>query len=121
MAWSSLFSPILLLLLATLTNKDLSLHSAFKDIDSWGVFSLFFQVYATTLFAYWVWNNLLKKYLISTVAPISLLVPIFGFLGSVILFDEVLTPVKIISSGIILLGLGLFVLSGKLSKQDITI
>jgi len=121
MAWSSLFSPILLLLLATLTNKDLSLHSAFKDIDSWGVFSLFFQVYATTLFAYWVWNNLLKKYPISTVAPISLLVPIFGFLGSVILFDEVLTPVKIISSGIILLGFGLFVLSGKLSKQDITI
>lgn len=122
MAWSSLFSPIPLLLLAMLTNNELSLFSAFKNIDSWGIFSLLFQVYITTLFAYWIWNNLLKKYPISTVAPISLLVPIFGFLGSFILFEETLTPTKLLSSGIILLGLGLFVLSGKLiRKQDVKI
>ena len=117
MAWSSLFSPIPLLLLAYTTNADLSLVVAVKKIDSWGLFSLLFQVYITTLFAYWIWNNLLKKYPISTVAPVALLVPIFGFLGSVVLFDEVLTPVKLISSGIILLGLALFVLSGKLIKK----
>jgi len=113
MAWSSLFSPIPLLLLAYFLNDDFKLLSSLAEIDALGIFSILFQVYATTLFAYWIWNMLIKKYPISTVAPVALLVPIFGFLGAVILFNEVLTPIKLISSGLILAGLALFVLSGK--------
>ena len=116
MAWASLFPPIPLLFLAYLTNDDLSLVSALKEIDSWGVFSILFQVYATTLFAYWLWNNLLKKYPISTVAPVSLLVPVFGFFGSVVIFHEELTGIKLLSSGLILLGLVLFVLSNRIKR-----
>jgi len=116
MAWSSLFAPIPLLVLAVLTNENLTLASAFSSIDGWGVFSISFQVYITTLFAYWVWNNLLKKYPISTVAPISLLVPVFGFIGSAVIFHEELTAIKLLSSGLILLGLVIFVLSNRVKK-----
>ena len=118
MAWSSLFSPIPLLLLAFLTDKHFSLNSALNSIDSWAVFSILFQVYITTLFAYWIWNNLIKKYPISTVAPVALLVPVFGFIGSAIIFNETLTRVKLISSGLILLGLVLFVVSNRIKKRD---
>ncbi|MEE9445462.1 MAG: EamA family transporter [Cocleimonas sp.] len=117
MAWSSLFSPIPLLLLAFLSDSQFSLHSALSRIDSWAIFSILFQVYITTLFAYWVWNNLLKKYPISTVAPISLLVPIFGFMGSAVIFNEALTAIKLVSSGLILLGLVIFVLRNNASTQ----
>jgi len=117
MAWSSLFSPIPLLLLAFLTNEQFSLTTALSSIDSWAIFSILFQVYITTLFAYWVWNKLLKKYPISTVAPISLLVPVFGFLGSAIIFNETLTAVKLVSSGLILLGLIIFVISNRNNSQ----
>ncbi len=117
MAWSSLFSPIPLLLLAEFTNKQFSLVSALASIDAWAVFSILFQVYITTLFAYWVWNNLLKKYPISTVAPISLLVPVFGFIGSAVIFNEELTAIKLISSGLILLGLIVFVVSNRAKSK----
>ena len=117
MAWSSLFSPIPLLLLAEFTNKQFSLISALASIDAWAVFSILFQVYITTLFAYWVWNNLLKKYPISTVAPTSLLVPVFGFIGSAVIFNEELTAIKLISSGLILLGLIVFVVSNRAKSK----
>jgi O-acetylserine/cysteine efflux transporter len=57
------------------------------------------------LFGYWVWNSLLKQYPVSTVAPLSLLVPIFGMLGSVVIFDESLSPMKIVAVGLIVSGL----------------
>ncbi len=110
-AWSSLFSPIPLLLIAMATNDEFSLVSALSHIDFYGVFSILFQVYITTLLGYWIWIGLLKKYPISTVAPISLLVPIFGFAGAVILFEEPITSMKLVSFGLILAGLVLFVFS----------
>ncbi len=117
MAWSSLFSPLPLLLLAELTDKQFSLITALKGIDGWAIFSILFQVYITTLFAYWVWNNLLKKYPISTVAPTSLLVPVFGFIASVVIFNEEISVIKLSSSGLILLGLVIFVMSARLKGK----
>ena len=115
--WSSLFSPIPLIIIAYLTNDAFSLVLAVNSIDSLGWFSILFQVYVTTLFGYWVWIGLLKEYLISTVAPISLLVPVFGFIGSIVLFSEQVTLMKLVSSGLILLGLILFVFNKKLQRS----
>lgn len=59
-----------------------------------------------TLFGYWVWNSLLKRYPVSTVAPLSLLVPVFGLLGSVMIFNESLSLNKIVAVVLIVSGLG---------------
>ncbi|WP_445381005.1 EamA family transporter [Pseudomonas baetica] len=67
--------------------------------------SILFQVYPNTLFAYWIWNSLLKTYPVSTVAPLSLLVPIFGMLGSVLIFDESVSVNKVLAVVLIVLGL----------------
>jgi O-acetylserine/cysteine efflux transporter len=59
----------------------------------------------------------------ATVAPLSLLVPVFGLLGSVIIFNESLSVNKIVAVVLIVsgLGVGLYeqrVLSAVLKRSD---
>jgi len=117
MIWSSLFSPIPLLLLAYITQGQEVFSSFLTNIDSKAIFSILFQVYPTTLFGYWVWNTLINKYDISKVAPLSLLVPIFGLLGSYIIFNEEMSIGKIIACMFIIGGLLVNTFGHKLQKQ----
>ena len=105
MVWSSLFSPIPLMLLAYLTQGQDVFSNFLTNIDGKAVFSILFQAYPTTLFGYWVWNTLINKYDISKVAPLSLLVPIFGLLGSYVIFSEAMSMGKIIACALIVGGL----------------
>jgi len=86
--WASVFAPIPLFLLGYLTQGEVVYTDFFLNIDSVAIFSILFQVYPTTLFGYWVWNSLLHKYPASNVAPITLLVPIFGMIGSSLFFGK---------------------------------
>jgi O-acetylserine/cysteine efflux transporter len=115
--WSSLFSPIPLFLLGFATQEQHSLIQSILHIDRNAVLSILFQVYPTTLFGYWVWNSLLKKYPASTVAPLSLLVPIFGLLGSVMLFDEALGLTKITACLLIVSGLLVSVMGDRIFRS----
>jgi O-acetylserine/cysteine efflux transporter len=56
------------------------------------------------MFGYGCWAWLLARYPAATVAPLSLLVPVFGFAASALLLGEPLEPWK--------LGAGLLVMSG---------
>ena len=114
--WSSLFSPIPLFLLAYLTQDQNILVDFIGSLDKKAIFSILFQVYPTTLFGYWVWNSLIDKYQVSRVAPLSLLVPIFGLLGSFIIFNEVVGFEKIIACALIFGGLLISTFSNKLKQ-----
>lgn len=103
--YSSIFSPIPLFLLAYLTQGDVVFINFFENLDGRAIFSILFQVYPTTLMGYWVWNSLLHKYPASSVAPLSLLVPIFGLLGSYFVFNEPIGSLKIIACALIVSGL----------------
>ncbi|MBX8473551.1 EamA family transporter [Pseudomonas cichorii] len=105
LVWSSAFSPIPLFLLDYLVNGTSGYSALVNQIDHRAVLSILFQVYPNTLFGYWVWNSLLKQYPVSTVAPLSLLVPIFGMLGSAVIFGESLSPMKIVAVVLIVSGL----------------
>ncbi|MFJ3372925.1 EamA family transporter [Pseudomonas sp. NPDC086251] len=106
LVWSSAFSPIPLFLLDYAVNGADGYRALASQLDYQAVLSILFQVYPNTLFGYWVWNSLLKQYPVSTVAPLSLLVPIFGMLGSVVIFNESLTVSKIVAVLLIVSGLG---------------
>lgn len=114
--WSSLFSPLPLFLLAYLTQEQSIFIDFFSSLDEKALFSIIFQVYPTTLFGYWIWNLLIKKYDVSKVAPLSLLVPIFGFLGSFIIFNESLGSGKVIACVLIVSGLLVSTFSNKLKQ-----
>lgn len=103
--WSTLFPPIPLFLLAYFMQGDIVFINFFENIDTNAIISIVFQVYPTTILGYWVWNSLLTKYPVSIVSPLSLLIPIFGLLGSFVLFNEEIGIYKIVASLIILLGL----------------
>lgn len=105
LVWSSLFSPLPLFAIAWLQHGAAVYAATFAHFDGKAVFSILFQVYPTTLFGYGVWNLLLRKYPVSTVAPLSLLVPIFGMLGSALIFGEPIGPLKLLATALIVLGL----------------
>jgi O-acetylserine/cysteine efflux transporter len=105
MVWSSLFSPIPLFLIAYLQHGPAIYVQTLALTDNVAIFSILFQAYPTTLIGYWVWNSLLKTYPVSAVAPLSLLVPVFGLLGSALIFSEQIGLTKGVAAGLIILGL----------------
>ena len=105
MVWSSLVAPLPLLLLSYGFAGPARMAQSLASIDGTAIFSILFQVYPTTLLGYAVWNGLLKKYPVSTVAPLTLFVPVFGMLGSVLLFGETLPGYKWLAMACILAGL----------------
>jgi len=106
LVWSSAFSPIPLFALDYAVNGSTGYRELVNQLDYISVLSILFQVYPNTLFGYWVWNSLLKRYPVSTVAPLSLLVPVFGLFGSAMIFDEEVSLNKIVAVSLIVSGLG---------------
>lgn len=103
--WGMLFAPLPLFALALLQSGSEQLLTLNTLLNSSVIFSVLFQAYPVTLFGYWVWNHLLVKYPLSTVAPLSLLVPIFGLLGSAIFYQERIGSVKGIACLLVITGL----------------
>lgn len=116
LVWSSAFSPIPLFLLGWLVNGGSGFSLLFSHMDARAVLSILFQVYPNTLFAYWVWNSLLKQYPVSTVAPLSLLVPVFGILGSMVIFGESITLTKVVALLLIISGLAVGLYGQRLKR-----
>jgi O-acetylserine/cysteine efflux transporter len=103
--WASLFAmPGLLLASLLLEGPSRILQSV--STSSWVIWpTLVWQSAANTLFGYTVWAWLLARYPAATVAPMSLLVPVFGMGASVLVLFEPLPAWKIIACLLIMAGL----------------
>lgn len=105
--WSSLFVPVPILILSFVYTLfyglELTTLVQLPNIKGW--ISIVFQALVVTLFGYAVWTQLISKHGLSMVVPYSLLVPISGLLFGWLLYDEVLTNVELIGSGLVLIGL----------------
>lgn len=102
--WSSLCSlPALFVMTVMIKGMQsfIDLPSQ-MNINAW--FSVLFQAYITTILGYMIWNNLMKKYPVSLVAPLSLCVPISGILASYLLLNEVMNGAKFVSILIVRFG-----------------
>jgi len=118
--WGMLFAPLPLLLLAVITQGFEVVTGLPGEFNQMALYSVLFQAYPTTLFGYWLWNKMIMKYTISAVAPMTLLVPVFGILGGYWLYDEVVLLSQLVAAILILSGLlmGQMELSRfKLAKQ----
>ena len=109
--WSSLFAPLPIFFLAFLFSKSGGLDDVTLALNPTSIFSIIFQAYVTTLFGYYAWNKLLKKYPLSLMAPINLLVSIFGLIGSIIFFNEAIGLYKSLAFALIIVGISLPFLS----------
>jgi O-acetylserine/cysteine efflux transporter len=59
----------------------------------------------STLLGYGLWTRLLQRYAASTVAPLSLLVPVIGLLSAMLLLGELPTGLQWLGTAAVLLGM----------------
>ncbi|MBJ7555883.1 EamA family transporter [Marinomonas spartinae] len=103
--WAMMFAPLPLLVLAMLSHGVQAVTLLPERFNGWALFSIVFQAYPTTLLGYWFWNKMMMTYSMSSVAPMTLLVPVFGILGGYWFYGEVVSFNEVMAAGFILLGL----------------
>jgi len=114
MVWSSLFAvPPLLALSWWLEGPALMVSSLrAASVGVWA--SVLWQAIGNSLYGYGVWNWLLARHPAATVAPLALLVPVFGMGASTALLGEPLPPWKLGAGALVMGGLAVIVLWPKL-------
>jgi len=105
MVWSSLIPPLPLLALSLLVSGPRQVAHDLMNFTWSGAAAVLYIVYPTTLFGFSVWNHLLRSYKTSLVAPLTLLVPVFGMLSSMLIFHEDLTVRKSAAIALVIAGL----------------
>lgn len=110
MVWSSLFAvPPLLALSWWLEGPALIADSlTAASVGVWA--SVLWQAIGNSLYGYGVWNWLLARHPAATVAPLALLVPVFGMGASTALLGEPLPPWKLGAGALVMGGLAVIVL-----------
>lgn len=100
LVWSSLVPPLPLFSLSAIFERG-----EVVTLDGSGVAALAYVVILSTLggFGAWVW--LLRQHPASTVAPFTLLVPVFGIASAWLFLSEVPTATEIGGAAVVLVGL----------------
>lgn len=75
--------------------------------------AILFQSYPNTIVGFGIWSMLMRKYPAATIAPFSLLVPVFGMLSATLVLDEPLQWWKIVAGLLVLGGLAFNQFGGK--------
>lgn len=105
MVWVSVFPPIPLALVSLLFEGGHEDLAALRDLTPSGVGAVLYVAWAATLFGYAVWGRLLRTYDAVTVAPFSLLVPVFGLFFAWLLLGERITPATIGAAVLVVSGI----------------
>lgn len=105
--WGSLVVPVPMLLASLAFEGPAVIARSVAQAGGATVFSVAFIVYGSTLVAYSLWSWLLSRHPASTVAPFTLLVPIFGMLSSAVLLGESLPGWKLQAAALVIVGLAL--------------
>lgn len=103
--WASLFSAPPLYLISLVFEGWPAIRAGLEsaDLATWAAVAS--QAFANTLFGYAAWGWLLARYPAATVAPMSLLVPVFGMATSAIVLDEPLQSWKLVAAALVMGGL----------------
>lgn len=110
--WMSLVPPVPLFLMSLLFEGEQAIASA-VDRLSWSAAGLLlYLALLSTVFAYWGWGRLLSKYPAGTVAPLALLVPVFGVVFGSVLLQESIDAAILLASAAIVAGLCLITFRG---------
>lgn len=115
--WGSLIPPIPFLALSWWLEGPELMVSAVRDLSLNGVLVLAYLAFGATILGYGLWSRLLSRYPASQVAPFSLLVPVVGLSSSAVLLDERLSSLQMAGALLVMLGLLVNVLGGRLMER----
>lgn len=115
--WGGLAAlPVLMGLAWTIEGTEV-FHRDFATLHAATFFSLAYIVYVSTHLGFSLWGWLLNRYPASTVAPFTLLVPVFGFLSSALFLDEVMSDWKVAAACLVVTGLAINMFGGRLMSR----
>ncbi|MBO8184621.1 EamA family transporter [Streptomyces spirodelae] len=112
MVWVSLVPPLPLFVLSLLFEGPDADLAALRSVDLAGLGALCFVAWAATLFGFGVWGFLLRRYDASSVAPFTLLVPVFGMTSAALLLGEGITTLDALAAALLIGGVTLVSLVG---------
>ena len=117
MVWSSVFAVPPLLAISWFIEGPALMQSAVTHATPLVWASVLWQALGNTLFGYGVWNWLLARHPAATVAPLALLVPVFGMGASALSLGESLPGWKLGAATLVLCGLAVIVLWPRLRAR----
>ena len=116
-AWGGLVSVPALIMFSLVFEGASEIIPSMHRISWMGILALGYGAYISTWVGYGFWNQLIKKYSISSIIPFLLLVPLFGMLGSYLIFHESLPQWKLAAGLLIVFGLSIHCLSPIFTKS----
>ena len=105
--WSSLFALPPLLALSLVFEGPARMAQGLTAADAAVWAAVVWQALGNTLFGYAAWGWLLSRHPAATVAPMALLVPVFGMAASALILAEGLPGWKLAAAALVLAGLAL--------------
>src|SRR5919198_667021 len=105
MVWASLVAPLPLLALSLAFDGPHAVGAALRGIDLGGIAALAYIVGPSTLFGFATWTGLLRRYPTATVAPFTLLVPVFGIAAAALTLGERPSAPELAGAALVILGL----------------
>lgn len=85
---------------------------ALAALDWSGAGIIVYVAWITTVFGFGAWGFLLSRYPASSVAPFTLLVPVFGMSSAALLLDESVSPLRWCAAALLVGGVALTSLAG---------
>ncbi|MFD9222999.1 EamA family transporter [Streptomyces sp. NPDC060064] len=111
MIWVSTVPVLPLLALSLLFEGPAADLDALRSLDWSGAGTIVYVAWGATVFGFGAWGFLLRRYPASSVAPFSLLVPVFGMSSAALLLDESVSPLRWGAAALLVGGVALTSLS----------
>jgi O-acetylserine/cysteine efflux transporter len=117
MSWICVVPPLPLLALSLSFEGPAEIGDALAGVDLGGVLAVAYIAFVATTFGWAAWAYLLQAYSAGTVAPFSLLVPVFGLGFAALLLGEPLTVKTVAAAFLVVSGVLLTQRAPRVSSQ----
>jgi O-acetylserine/cysteine efflux transporter len=115
--WSSLFAVPPLFALAFVFEGPTAMINGIRAADAMTWAAVVWQAVGNAMFGYGVWGWMLARYPAATVAPLALLVPVFGMTASALLLGEPMQDWKLLAALLVMSGLALGILWPRIAER----
>ncbi|MER5445842.1 EamA family transporter [Streptomyces sp. NPDC002764] len=113
MVWVSTVPVLPLLALSLLLEGPSRDYDALRALDWQGAGTVVYVAWITTVFGFGAWGWLLRRHPASTVAPFSLLVPVFGMSSAALFLGESVSGSRWCATALLVGGVGLASVTGR--------